>query len=182
MDDALVGAAAELERDVLQRLDERTIHQDVRQAQDLVRHLRAPALVGRIDLRAERRAGRRQQVEVVDAARVDPERLRVAELRAEAPEERRERALVLGLHRLAAEQREARDVRGRERGEDLVLDRAREGLAVGEVLRLLVEAALAAVRAARHEEGYAHPVPVRDVAGPYRRVVHRLTRRAARAP
>ncbi len=159
VDDALVGAAAELEGDVLLRLEERSVDENVRERQHLVRHLGAPARLG-------------LKVGLEDASGVYPQRLRVAELLAEAPEERHQRALVLGLHRLAAEQGEPVDEVGLEGGEDLVLRLLRERLAVGEVPRRLVEAPLAVVRATRDEEGDPHSLSVRDVAGSYRRVVH----------
>ena len=41
-EDALVGAAAELERDVLLGLDERPVDKHVDKRKELVRHLRAP--------------------------------------------------------------------------------------------------------------------------------------------
>jgi len=107
-----------------------------------------------------------------DAARVDPQGLGRAEAGAEAAKERDEGALVGGLHRLAAEKRQARDVIGREGVENLVLDLAGERLAVVERLRLLIEAAEAAVRAARDEEGHADTLAVRDVAGADGGVVH----------
>ena len=61
---------------------------------------------------------------------------------------------------------------GLERLQDRVLDLARERFAVVERLGLFVEAALAAMGATGNEEGDSHSLSVRDIAGPYRSVVH----------
>ena len=106
------------------------------------------------------------------ATGIDPEGLGRAVPFAKAAEERHERALVRRLHRLAAEKRKAGDVGGRKRDEELILDRAGEGLAVVEGLRLLVEAALAAVGTPRNEQRHANAFAVRDVTGSDRCVVH----------
>ena len=106
------------------------------------------------------------------AARIDPERLRVTEFLAEAPEERHEHALVRRFHRLAAENRQPRDVRRLQVLQDLVLDLPRERLAIPEVPLVGIEASLAPVRATRNEQSDAHSLAIGNVTSSYAGVVH----------
>ena len=72
--------------------------------------------------------------------------------------------LVLRLHRLAAQQGEARDIVRLAGGEHLVADGLVEGLAIAEIPCHLIEAAGAVVAAAGNEDAGADTRPVGDVA------------------
>ncbi len=97
-------------------------------------------------------------------------------------EERRERALVFCLERLAAQDGQPGDVVGCERVQDLALGFRRELPAEREVPGLPVLAALAVVAAAGDEQGDAHAKSVRNVEFFYRSVVHIVYASLSAAP
>ena len=91
---------------------------------------------------------------------------------AKAAKERNEHALVRRLHRLTAEDRKPRDIRGLERRKDLVFDLTVEELTIVEVPLVGIEAPLAMMGATRNEEGDPDTLSVRDIAGSDGREVH----------
>ena len=149
IDDALIGRAAEPQRDLVLRSDVGSVYQDVDAAQQTVGDVgvATPTL---------------QQV-LEHIAGEAPDAL-LGEALLHALDERDQVALVLGLHRLAAEQREAVDVARLEALQDALLDLLCERLPRREVLRFLVEAPRAMQAAARHEQRRAHAFAVGDVA------------------
>ena len=124
----LVPAAPEAEGDVVLSLHEAAIHQHIQQTQQLVGDF-APRMAG--DFAGQLLPG---------VAGVAPDRfLRVKGF--EILHEGHQLPLVLRLHRLAAQQGEARDIVRLAGGEHLVADGLVEGLAIAEIPCHLIEAA-----------------------------------------
>ena len=87
-------------------------------------------------------------------------------------EEEEQGALVVRLEGLAPQQGKPADVGAVQGLQKRLLGLGGKGLAVAEVPGLGLEAALAAVGAARDKEGHPHPGAVGDVAGLDAAVVH----------
>ena len=164
----LVPAAPEAEGDVVLSLHEAAIHQHIQQTQQLVGDF-APRVAG--DFAGQLLPG---------VAGVAPDRfLRVKGF--EILHKGHQLPLVLRLHRLAAQQGEARDIVRLAGGEHLVADGLVEGLAIAEIPCHLIEAAGAVVAAAGNEDAGADARPVGDVVIFNSRVVHKSDLKAEHA-
>ena len=158
---ALIARASKAQRDIVQILNERAVHQHVEAGQDTVRHLgmvtttrhkllehvagKAPNGLAR-----PRRIGRTHAFDKVNKPR-----------------------LILGLHRLAAQNRQAVNKGMIEALDNLVLDGTIERLARGKVPRDRVKAILAPATAPTHKQRSTNAFPISNVEILNIRVVHR---------
>ena len=150
VDEALVGAAPEPEGQVLQLLHEPAVHQHVQQGQHLVRHL--PSGV----------AGGSRQLLVGEAGKAPDGLFR--QLPPHPAEKGHQGPLVGRLEGLPAQQGQAVDVAGGQEGKEVVLRLSGEGLTVGEIPGLGLEAVLAAVGTAGDKQADPNSLAVGNVA------------------
>ena len=147
---ALVAAAAEAQRDVVLGLHESAVHQHIQQRQQLVGHL------------APRGAGLFAGKLLPSVAGVAPHRLGGVQ-RLEVAHKGQQLPLVLWFKRFAAQQGEPGDIVRLAGGEYLVAHGFIKGLTVAKVPCHGVEAARAVVAAAGHKNAGAHPGAVGDI-------------------
>ena len=161
VDHALIARAPKAQRDIVQILNERAVHQHVEAGQDTVRHLgmmtatrhkllehvtgKAPNGLAR-----PRRIGRTHALDKVNKPR-----------------------LILGLHRLATQNRQAIDKGMIETLDNLILDGAIERLASGKVPRDRVKTILAPTTAPAHKQRSTNAFSISNVEILNVRVVHR---------
>ena len=169
VDDALVFRAAKAQAEVALRVHIAPVNEDVDEREHLVGHLAARVRAVDGELLVEHEARKRPDVLIRIAL-------------AHPVQKRHERALILRLERVAAEQRQAADKGLFQLVEDDLLGRRVKGLTVMKVPRLRLEAVVAVIRAAGDEQRHAHADAVGDVAGLDLTVIHSNSSQTAGAP
>ena len=147
----LVAAAPEFQFEIVTLLVKFPIHQDIDACKKFWRHL------------AVRPSLRRQQIRLIRITGVAPDRLlRILLLKPE--DQRQKRPLVLRLHRLSAQQRQAGYIAFSTGIEDLLYCLVREFLSIIKIPCDLIKTAPAPVSAAGHKKARPHSGAVGNVA------------------
>ena len=161
IDHALIARAPKAQRDIVQILNKRTVHQHIKTGKDTVRHLGMMT------------ATRHELLEHITgkAPNSFPRLYGIGS--ANTLDKVNEPRLILGLHRLAAQNRQTVNKGVIEALDYLILDATIEGLARSKVPRDRVKAVLAPTTAPAHKQRSTNAFPIGNVEILNVRVVHR---------
>ena len=150
IDDTLVGRTTETQGNILERFDVSTVDQNVDEREHFVGIFasRITAIIPQFPIKGE--------------PRKTPNGF-IGTFFAEAMQECNKRALVFGFKGFTAKQGQTVDVVRLARCDDLILNFACEGFAIGKIPRLRLKTFLAMVGAPRYKQYRAYPFPICDV-------------------
>ena len=158
---ALIARAPKAQRDIVQILNKRTVHQHIKTGKDTVRHLGMMTatrheLLEHITGKAPNSLPRLYWIGSVNTL-----------------DKVNEPRLILGLHRLAAQNRQTVNKGMIEALDNLILDGTIEGLARSKIPRDRVKAVLAPTTASTHKQRSTDAFPIGNVEILNVRVVHK---------